>query len=243
MRALSALHGLAGVAAGLTLLALGITAFAARVVWQLRRDRLTLQAAERFEAVNITTIVKRHVPSHLQSNILSEEFALIRESIVRKFRRWIKATTLSSLVTLSAGTVSWILIDKNRQLIAAAQLAEQSPKPVDAVKAITGVWGWKYDFRQSCSQNPHTISVTEGIKGLSIRFAKPLWDGSHEVSNLDYTIVGVEPNKLVLAPMPFPQSDGLHQPRRWYFIFSDSDTYRIGRSDVSGTTSDIVRCN
>jgi hypothetical protein len=152
---------------------------------------------------------------------------------------------------LGAGTVSWIFIDKNRQIIAAARLAEQSPKPVDALKAITGVWGWKYDFRQSCSENPHTISVTEGLKGLSIRFAKPLWNGSwnvswnvsQEVSNLDYTIVGVEPNKLVLAPMPYPQGDGLHQPLRWYFIFSNQDTYRIGRNDQPGTTSDIVRCN
>jgi hypothetical protein len=242
MHALSALHGLAGAATGLTLLALGITVFGATVVWQLRRDRLTLQAAERFEAVPISPVVKRHVPGHLQSNISSEEFAVIRQSIARKFPRWITATTLSGLVTLSAGTVSWILIDKNRQLIAAAQLAEQSPNPVDALKAITGVWGWKHEILQSCSQNPHTISVTEGNKGLSVRFAKPLWDGSQEVSNLEYEIVGVEPSKLVLASMSPQRTDTRNQPR-WYFIFSDSDTYRIGRSGRFGTTGDIVRCN
>ena len=43
MHTLSALRGYAGVAVGLTLLALAITVFATLVLWQLRRDRSVLQ--------------------------------------------------------------------------------------------------------------------------------------------------------------------------------------------------------
>jgi hypothetical protein len=87
--------------------------------------------------------------------------------------------------------------------------------------------------------------VTEGNKGLSVRFAKPLWDGSQEVSNLEYTIVGIEPNRLVLESTQYPKlSDSLRRPpTKWYFMFSDADTYRIGRSDESRTTGAIVRCH
>jgi hypothetical protein len=198
MLALSALHGLSSATTGLALLALGVTVFGIQVLWRLRRDRLTLQAAERFEAVDVTTVVKRHVPGYLQSNKPGDEFTLVRQSIAKKLPRWIKVVILSIVVTLSAGSVSWILIDRNWQHIVAAQLAEQAPKPVDALKAIAGVWGWKYEFLQSCSQNAHTIAVTDGNRGLSVHYTKPLWDGSREVSQLEYTIVGVEPNKLVL---------------------------------------------
>jgi hypothetical protein len=243
MRGLAALHGLAGAATALALLALGVTLFGIQVLWRLRRDQLTLQAAERFEAVDTTTVVKRHVPGDLQSNRAGEEFILVGQSIARKFPRWIRVVILSSVVTLSAGSVSWILIDRNWRHIVAAQLAEQAPKPVDALKAIAGVWGWKFQFLQSCSQNAHTIAVTDGNKGLSVQYAKPLWDGSQEVSQLEYTIVGVEPNKLVLESARYPkQSDPRQPPTKWYFTFSNADTYRIGRSDESRTTGDIIRC-
>jgi hypothetical protein len=243
MLALSALHGLAGAATALALLALGVTVFGIHVLWRLRRDRLTLQAAEKFEAVDMTTVVKRHVPGDLQSHKASEEFVLVGESIARKFPRWIKVVILSSVVALSAGPVAWILIERNWQHIVAAQLAEQAPKPIDALKAIAGVWGWKHEFLQSCLQNAHTISVTDGNKRLSVQYIKPLWDGSGEVSHLEYTIIGVEPNKLVLESAQYPkQSDLRRPPTRWYFMFSDADTYRIGRSDELRTTGDIVRC-
>jgi hypothetical protein len=241
MLAFSALRGLAGATTALALLAFGVTVFGIYVLWRLRRDRLTLQAAERSEAVDMTTVVKRHVPSELQSNRAGEEFILVRESIAQKLPRWIKVVILSSVVMLTTGPASWILINRNWQHIMAAQLAKQTPKPVDALKAIAGVWGFKYEFLSSCSQNAHTIAVTDGNKGLSVRFVKPLSDGAQEVSLLEYTIVGVEPNKLVLESAQYPkQSDSL--PTRWYFVFSNPDTYRIKRSDELRTTGDIVRC-
>ena len=245
MYALSALHGLAGATTGLTLLALCITVFGAITVWQLRRDRLTLQAAERLEAVDITSIVKRHVPSHLQSQKPSEELPIVWQSVARKSPRWIIAVAVSGVVMLGAGIASSVLINRNMRLIAAARLAEQAPKPVDAMKAIAGVWGWKHDFLLSCSQNAHTISLTDGNKSLSVRYANPLWDGSQEVTNLEYTIVGIEPNKLVLESAQYPkQRDSLHQPPvRWYYKFSDADTYIIARSDELRTTGDIIRCH
>lgn len=244
MYALSALHGLAGATAGLTLLALCVTVFGTIAVWQLRRDRRALQAAERLEAVDTTSVVKRHVPSHLQSQKPSEELPIVWQSIARKSPQWITVVAVSGVVMLGAGTATSVLIDRNMRSIAAAQLAEQAPKPVDALKAIAGVWGWKHDFLLSCSQNAHTISVTGGNQGLSVRYAKPLWDGSQEVSDLEYTIVGIEPNKLVLESAQYPkQSDSLHQPPvRWYYQFSDADTHVIGRSDELRTTGDIVRC-
>lgn len=245
MYALSALHGLAGATTGLTLLALCITVFGTIAVWQLRRDRLTLQAAKRLEAVDITSVVKRHVPSHLQSQKPTEELPIVWQSIARKSPRWITVVAVSGVVTLGAGIASSVLINRNMRLIAAAQLAKQAPKPVDALKAIAGVWGWKHDFLLSCSQNAHTIALIEGNKGLSVRYAKPLWDGSKQVSELGYTIIDVQPNELVLGPTQYPQGDGLHQPLRWSFIFSDENTYRIARSSWvnTATTGDIVRCN
>jgi len=89
MHALSALHGLAGVVVGIALLALGSTVLATTVVWRLRRDRLTLQAAEKLEHVDITSVVKRHVPSHLQSEEPSEELPIVWQSIARKSSRWL----------------------------------------------------------------------------------------------------------------------------------------------------------
>jgi hypothetical protein len=243
MLTLSALHGVAGATTALALLAFGVTVLGIHALWRLRRDRLTLQAAQRFEAVDMTTVVKRHVPGDLQSNRADQEFILVGQSIARKVPRWIRVVVLSNVVTLSAGSVSWILIDRNWQHIVAAQLAEQAPKPVDALKAIAGVWGWRFEFLQSCSQNAHTIAVTDGNKRLSVQYTKPLWDGSQEVSQLEYTIVGVEPNKLVLESARYPkQIDPRRPPTKWYFMFSNADTYRIGRSDESRTTGDIVRC-
>jgi hypothetical protein len=244
MLALSALRGLAGATTGLALLALGFTVFGIRALWRLRRDRLTLEAAERSEAVDMTTVVKRHVPSELQSNSAGEEFILVRQSIAKRFPRWFKRVVLSSVVVLTAGPISWILIDRNWQV--AAQLAQEAPKPVDALKAIAGVWGGKYELPQSCSEkNALAISVTDGNKGLSFQYNKPLVDGSRQVSRFEYTIVGVEPNKLILEPAQYPkQSDSPRRlSMRWYFVFSDADTYRIGHGDDWRTTDDIVRCH
>jgi hypothetical protein len=58
---------LAGVALGLTLLAVVGTVIAGAISWRLRADYQVVEAAERFEAVNLTTVVKRYVPSEFQS--------------------------------------------------------------------------------------------------------------------------------------------------------------------------------
>ena len=193
--------------------------------------------------MDTTSIVKRHVPGQLQSNKPSEEFPIVRDSIARKFPRWMAVVILFSVVTATGGTVSWISIDRNRQAIAAARLAEQGPPPVDALKAITGVWGWRDDFQQSCSQNPHRIS-TDGNKSLSIKFAKPVWDSNKEVSIFDYTVVAVEPNKLVLSLVSGIQSDSSGRSLRWLIGFSNEDTYDFRRSDrPTETTGDIIRCD
>jgi hypothetical protein len=243
MSVLSSLHGLAGAATGLTLLALGLAIFGAFVIWRLRKDQRSLEAAERLEAIDMNTIVKRYVPSHLQSNEPAKEFAIVRQDINRKFTRWVVVTTLSGIVALSVGTLSWVLINKNGHSVAAAQLADQGARPVNALEAITGVWGWKYDFLISCAQNPHTISVTADKKRLSMRYAKPIQGISGRASYFAYAIVGVEPNRLTLAVTPdYSQSDN-HQALMWYLVFNDQNTYRISRSDWPQWTGDIVRCN
>ena len=241
MDAFSALHGLAGFAAGLTLLGFAVTVFAARVLWRLRRDRLALEAAERLESIRITSIVKRHVPSRLQSNKAWEEIPTAIEGIGRKFSQWMAVAILFCVVTASTGTVSWVLIDRNRQAIIAARNVPPPPPPVDTLKAIPGTWGWKYDSQLSCSENPHTISIVEGGKKLSIRFARPVWDGTKTIGGVEYTILGTEPNKLVLSRGSY--SDSFGQPLRWYIRFTDTNTYDVRRSDRLQTTGDIIRCN
>jgi hypothetical protein len=194
------------------------------------------------EAVDITVVVKRHVPGYLQSQKSSDEIPIAKEGISRKFPRWTSVAILFCAVTLFAGTVSWTLIDRNRQAIAAARIAAQAPPPVNALQAITGVWGSKYDSQLSCAQNPHTISLVKGDRELSIRFAKPVWDSTKTIDGVEYTIIGSEPNKLVLSQDS--PGDSFAKPLRWYVRFADMDTYEIRRSDrPSKTSGDFIRCH
>jgi hypothetical protein len=225
-------------------LAVAVTIVAFMNLWRLRRDWLTLQAAERLEAVDLTSVVKRHVPGELLTNRPSEEIPLAREGIGRKRLRWRAAAIVLGAVTLSAGAAAFILTKRDLRAIAAAGLPAQVLAPADVTKAVSGVWGLEHDFLLSCSQNPHTISLDEGQRKLRMRLAKPVWNGSETTSDVDYDIIGVEPNTLVLSRTAGPARDNFGQPLRWIMSFVGPDTYSMKRSDQPTRSSGVVvRCN
>ena len=60
---------LAGVAFVLTLAVAVETALAVASIWQLRWDVRVIEAAENFEAVDLTTVVRRYVLAEQQTNV------------------------------------------------------------------------------------------------------------------------------------------------------------------------------
>jgi hypothetical protein len=239
---LAYLRGLAGGAVGLAALAVVLAIFGLWNLWRLRRDRLALEASARHEAVEITEIVRRHVPSELQSEDTGEEFPIALASIRRDSLRWTAATVATTLLCLSFGTAGALLIRQNSRAIAAARLAALAPAPVDALHAIVGTWGWKFDTQLSCAGNPHTISVADGGKTILVRFSRSIWDGHKLSDQFAYTVLGVEPNKLLLRLDSIPEYDGFSQPLRWVIGFEDADTYSLKRSDRLANAGAIVRC-
>src|SRR5262245_51656423 len=86
-----------GVAAGLSvvaLLGLAATATAIFTVWRLRRDRWVIEAAERHELVDLTTVVKRYVPGDLQSNRPADEIPVARDVIIARLPYWRRLTVV-----------------------------------------------------------------------------------------------------------------------------------------------------
>ena len=58
------------------------TVLAVASLWRLRRDVRAIEAAESFEAVNLTTVIKRYVPAEHQTNVAHEEIAIAKQAIV-----------------------------------------------------------------------------------------------------------------------------------------------------------------
>ena len=79
---------------------------------------------------------------------------------------------------------------------------------------------------------------------MSIRFKKPVWTGSQEISGYDYNVIGTRRNELVLSLINSQiKVNPSGTPIEWLLVFKDRNTYYFRRSDqATQTTGDIVRC-
>lgn len=263
---LVALRGFAGVACGVTILALAWLLFALAALWRLRQDYQVLDAAERLQAVDLTALVKTYVPPERQSHRLSEELPIVKAALGAKWPRWRRMAVIAGVVTLVTAASAAFLIDRNIQVhteplaAAPAELAQGAPAtketekvaptPVgtrpavnlDVLQVIQGVWGARFDFLQSCSENPQTITVSPDRTKLSVHYAKPIWDGAQAAADFQFVVVSAQPDALVVALSDAP-SLGNAVVRQMKIQFADANTYevRTTKATVLGTGA-VVRC-
>ena len=104
---------------------------------------------------------------------LSEEIAIVKQVICLRWIRWKwAAIVLGALMLFSAATTAYFT-RRNLEFVAKAEPAVRAPLNLDAARTLQGVWGWRADYQQSCSQNPQTISVSPDGKSVSLDYAKP----------------------------------------------------------------------
>jgi hypothetical protein len=233
---------LAGLAVALTLASAAGTILAAARLWRLWADHRVIEAAERFEAVNLTSVVKRHVPPALQSQRAAEEMAIAKQIIASRWPRWKRTALISGIVMLCGATAAAYSIHRDMKAATAAQMTVKPALNLDALKDIQGVWGWRADSLQSCSENPQTISVAPDRKTLSIRYAKPFHSGSRTITSVDLDIISAAPDMLVLSRSG-PAEAGKPPPPQVYFRFIDANAFTLSNSnDQTGSSGTIARC-
>jgi hypothetical protein len=226
---------LTGMAIAATLWGIAGASFGVAMSRRLHADRRVIEAAERFEAVNLTTVIKRYVPPEQQSQKVAEEMAIARRVIEFRQPRWRRAAVLSAVLMLCGAGATAFALQRDLAVPRTAKVAAKPAQSLDAIKAISGVWGWRADALQSCEANPQTIALSRDAKALSIRYAKPLQMASGAVTELNYEVVSVEPNMLVLAK---PGS-----ARRIFFRFIDDNAFAISWSnDPNEASGTIARC-
>ena len=212
---------------------------AMRKLRQFRADYRVIEAAERFERVDLTPVVKRYVPPELQSQKAAEEIAIAKQLIGARRPRWKRAAVVSGAVMLCGAAAASVAIHQDVKAAGTVQLAAKPPPNVDALKDIQGVWGWKADFLQSCSENPQTISVAPDRKKLSVQYAKPYHNGQRTTTKLDFDVVSATSDTLVLS-----RSDPARPSSApIYFKFIDANAFTLSQSnDPLGSSGTIARC-
>jgi hypothetical protein len=229
----------AGMAISLALWAVVVAAFALFKSWRLSADSKVLAAAERYEAVNLTSVIKRYVPAEHQTNRVAEEIAIARQVIGLRRPRWRLTAILSCgfIIVCAAGAAAFSFQREPRPAAPPlSKVVTARPAPnFDVLKDIQGVWGWRADFAQSCEQNPQTITVTADGKKLSIRYAKPYRDRPETGS--EFAIDSVRPDTLVAL------NTGSTSPVRIYFKFLDKDSFVLSWSnDSTSSSGTVARC-
>lgn len=239
---LGALSGFAGLALGLTLVTFAGTVFGIVTLYRLARDHRVVEAAERHEVVDLTTVVKKYVPSELQTQKAAEEIAIVKEVIANRRPRSKRIAIIAGVVMLCAAPATTFLIHHNLRAMAAERLAAKPVLNLDVLKTIQGVWGWRADAMQSCAENPQTISLSADHKKVTIHWAKPVWDGQNQIPDVEFDVVSTHPDELVLAS---PDSATVANPEHVivHVKFSSANEYSLSRNDQPfGATGAIVRC-
>jgi hypothetical protein len=232
----------AAAALALTLAAFAGVVIAITLLLRYRIDWRVIEAAERLEAVDLTSVVKRYVPSELQTQRSADEIAVAKQVIAVRRRRWKRIAVISGMLMLCCAAAATYSTRRNLQAAAVARLAAKPKVNLDVLKAIQGVWGWRADFLQSCSENPQTVSVTPDRKKLSVLYAKPFLDGSTFVTNLEYEVVLAKPDSIVLSELN-SAAPGNPRSNRVYVQFLDANTFSLSRSDEPMKSSGTVeRC-
>lgn len=226
----------------LTLVALIGTVLGIASLYRLWKDFRVIDAAERLEAVNLSSVVRRRVPVGLRTQRMAEEIAIARQVMGARWLRWRRLAVVFGVVTLCSAATASFSIERNLKAIAQAQLETKTRLNLDVLKVIQGVWGWRADAMRSCSENPQTISVGSDRRTLLVRYAKPRQQGSETITDLKFDVIATKPDMLELTPSDdAPQSD----PRtsRVYLQFTDENDFVISRSDDPMRSSGaIMRC-
>lgn len=244
---MSAFHGLwgglAAAALALTVVFVVGTAVAVTMLIRLRSDMKRLEAAERFEPVDASYLVMKHVPAALRTGLLSNELPIVRERVGRKIVTRNRIAAGLAALAIVVGVLGYFAV-RHSIMVADAELASSGDLSAEVMKLIQGVWGWKYDFERSCSRNPHTITVSDGGDKLVLTFQKPYWSGRQEIQTREFKILTRNKRGLTLALAgERVRVDPFGQPIVWNFVFLDRDTYSAKRSDAPQvTTGDIIRC-
>jgi hypothetical protein len=207
-------------------------------LWRLRNHYRTAEAAERLEAVDLSSIVRKYVPGELWSQKASEEIPLIKQIIGLRWQRWKRmAIAFGALALCSAAATSY-LIHRHPETFRLSEPATQGLPTFDVLKAVQGAWGWRADALQSCADNPQTISLSPDGKTLSVDYAKPYWNRRH----FEYAVVSSRSNQLVLQSLNSAPSGKLDPPTMT-ITFQDPNTFLLTRTDQPlATPGAIERC-
>jgi hypothetical protein len=157
----------AGVAFVLTLAAGVGAAFAVGSIWRLRQAVRVIEAAENFQAVDLTTVVKRYVPAEHQTHLAHDEMAVAKVVIAARRPRMKRLAAVFALVLVCGAATATYSVHRYLQTTAAVSATAQPRPNFDSLKVIQGVWGWRADFLLSCSENPQTIQVVSSPPGRS----------------------------------------------------------------------------
>jgi hypothetical protein len=228
------------VALAVTLGAAVGTVFAIASLWRLRQDARVIEAAQSFQAVDLTTVVKRYVPAEHQTNRALDEMAIAKQVIVarRPRQKWIAVAF--ALILVGGATATVFSLRRHLEMRAAAS-SVRTPRPdLIVLKNIQGVWGWRADFLLSCAENPQTIAVAPDRKTLTLYYAKPNRQGSETLTELSFDVVAVEPDKLVLQ-WTNPPSGGKPSPVEVQFIGPNTMSWSSS-NDAKVSSGTIERC-
>jgi hypothetical protein len=224
----------------LTLGAAVVTALAIVSIWRLRRDTRVIEAAESFEAVDLTTVVKRYVPAELQTQLAANEIAIAKRVIAARRPRLKLLAAVFGVVLVCGATASVFSTERHLEMAAAARLAAKPRVNLDVLRDVQGVWGWKSDFLLSCSEDPQTIEVAPDQKTLKLRYAKPSKQGSVMLTELNFDVVAARPDKLVLV---WTNAPGGAKPSPVEIQFIDTNTMSWSSSTNATVSSGaIARC-
>jgi hypothetical protein len=221
----AALSGLAGGASVATLLAFAGILLSIASLWRLRTHYKLTEAAERSEMVGLSAIVQKYVPADQQTHKTSEEIAIVKQVISLRWIRWKwAAVVLGALMLFSAATAAYFT-RRNMEFVAKADPKVQARPNLDAARTLQGVWGWRADYQQSCSQNPQTISVSPDGKSVTLDYAKPHRSQQH----FEYTVVSVRPNVIELRGL---NAQAAAAPRQSVLTitFQDANTFLLTNS-------------
>jgi hypothetical protein len=229
-----------------------LIAAAAVAIWgfmliSLRRDSRVIRDAEELKSVDLSSVIAAHVPLARRTNDPAEEIRLAKESMGRRLRstRMTLSGSAAALLVLAGANV-WLHARHEGPVFLGTRGTSVgvAPPTVDALKAVAGTWGWKYNALLSCKENPHTITLSGDRQHVTLRFRSPLPTRSGNVQGYDYDVVGAKPSELDLSLTDSPvRQDSMGHPLAWAMHFEDANSYYLKRSDVvTKDTGVIVRC-
>jgi hypothetical protein len=236
----------------LTLVALVVVIIFVFQLLRLGRDKKLIEAAERYERVDLQYLMKRYVPLELRNERLRDEIPIAKDQIGRSIAYWKINSSIVLAITVLL-VISGVLVLR-QDILAAPSLQVEAELPLDAFGLLSGVWGWKYDFERSCSKNTHRIIVSDRRDRITVTFTQPLWDRGKLVQSWQYIVLGQRKRGLdltLVAPEGRPdpsRGDFVPLPSdkdtRWEFTLDDKDTYHVRRVDQPSTAvGPIVRCS